>query len=471
MARCAAAMSALALLTGCSGSDGDKAGGVAEGKPVVLTLESEDDVQLSGAPEFAEAVERLSAGSVRIVFAQAGRGTEIDFERGVVEDVRSGRADLGIVGARVWDTMGVTSFQALLAPMLVDSYDLELKVLESPLARRMLEGVEEAGVVGVALLPGPLRRPFGLSRPLLDVQDYRGATIGIRPGGVAAATFRALGATPKGYVPGVLTGADGAELDPTTIAYNDFDRHALTANVILWPKPYSIVMNREAFDALTPEQQTLLRRAGDEALAPELSQIERDEASAFAELCRGGELAMVHASASERVALRSAVQGVYEELQRDSVTKELIAKITSMRRGALADAALSPRCPAASRTSATTSSALEGHWETTWTREDLVAGGIAPRDAEALAGHHTAEFEDGRFRFRGDPGSGKAATGAYSIDGDVLRLVFRTGFGLQLGRTYELRWSVFRDDSLTFAAVPGSEPLQAFLVEPYTRIR
>ena len=171
MARCAAAMSALALLTGCSGSDGDKAGGVAEGKPVVLTLESEDDVQLSGAPEFAEAVERLSAGSVRIVFAQAGRGTEIDFERGVVEDVRSGRADLGIVGARVWDTMGVTSFQALLAPMLVDSYDLELKVLESPLARRMLEGVEEAGVVGVALLPGPLRRPFGLSRPLLDVQD------------------------------------------------------------------------------------------------------------------------------------------------------------------------------------------------------------------------------------------------------------------------------------------------------------
>ena len=53
--------------------------------------------------------------------------------------------------------MGVTSFQALLAPFLVDSLELERRVLESPLATRMLEGVEQAGVVGIALLAGPLR--------------------------------------------------------------------------------------------------------------------------------------------------------------------------------------------------------------------------------------------------------------------------------------------------------------------------
>ena len=81
-------------------------------------------------------------------------------------------------------------------------------------------------------------------------------------------------------MPGDLGGLDGAELDPMTIAYNDYDRQALTTNVVLWPKPYTIVMNRTAFDSLTDEQQKLLRRAGREAIAPVLRQIERDEATA-----------------------------------------------------------------------------------------------------------------------------------------------------------------------------------------------
>ena len=54
----------------------------------------------------------------------------------------------------------------MLAPFLVDSLELERRVLESPLATRMLEGVEHAGLVGIALLPGPLRSPFGISHLL-----------------------------------------------------------------------------------------------------------------------------------------------------------------------------------------------------------------------------------------------------------------------------------------------------------------
>jgi hypothetical protein len=48
----------VAAAPGCGGS-GDKAGGEATAKPVVLTLQNEEVPQLSGAPEFAEAVERL----------------------------------------------------------------------------------------------------------------------------------------------------------------------------------------------------------------------------------------------------------------------------------------------------------------------------------------------------------------------------------------------------------------------------
>lgn len=458
----------VAAAVGCGGSGGDKAGGASQANPVVLTLESEDAVSLTGAPEFAQAVERLSEGSLRIELVPAGRSTELDFERGVVEDVRDGRAKLGIVGARVWDTMGVRSFQALLAPLLVDGYELERRVLESPLGEEMLGGVERGGVVGVALLPGPLRRPFGITRALVGPSDYRGATIGIRPAALAGEALRALGAKLKSYVPGDLGGLDGAELDPTTIAFNDYNREMLTMNVVLWPKPFTIVMNRRAFDALTDDQQELLRRAGREAIAPELRQVERDETRAVSELCT--ELSFVSTTARDRATLRAAVQSVYVTLEGDPRLGRQLAAIEALKRETTPTVLAVPDCRPRTAREATQVSALEGTWETTWSRVALIAEGIAPRDAAALSGHHTVVFANGRFRFQGDPGSGKSSVGTYSLQGDVIRFVFQTGIALQVGRPYELRWSIYRD-ALTFLAVRGSEPLLAFLTAPYTRVR
>jgi len=464
-----AAAALVAVAAGCGGSGGDKAGGTSKEHPLVLTLESEDDVVLSGAPEFAEAVARLSQGSLRIDLVPAGRSTEVDFERGVLEDVRDGKAQLGIVGARVWDTLGVGSFEVLLAPFLVDSYELERRVLESTLAEEMLVGVEQAGVVGIALLPGPLRRPFGITRALLGSDAYRGATIGLRPAALAGETLRALGSRPRAYVPGGdLAGLDGAELDPTTIAFNDYDRQALTTNVVLWPKPFTIVMNRTAFEALTGEQQEVLRRAGREAIAPELEQIERDEARAVGELCT--QLSFVTATARDRAALRAAVQPVYAALEGNARVGRQLAEIEATKRETAPTVLAVLDCPRATAGAATGVSALEGTWETTWIRAALIAEGIAPRDATALSGHHTVEFANGRVRFQGDPGSGKSAVGTYTVRGDVIRFVFDTGIALQLGRPYELRWSIYRE-VLTFSAAAGSEPLLAFLTAPYTRVR
>ena len=96
-----------------------------------------------------------------------------------------------------------------------------------------------------------------------------------------------------------------------------------------------------------------------------------------------------------------------------------------------------------------------------------IAVGVAPPDAEAISGHHTLEFADGRFRGKGDTGSGTSAHGTYTVDGDVLTLVFESGAAVQIGRPYRLRWSVYRD-SLAFA--PISAGLEGFLAAPYTRV-
>ena len=111
---------------------------------------------------------------------------------------RRGRddVDLGWVGTRVFDTMGVKSFQALTAPMLVDSYALENAVIESGITDQMMEGLDELDVVGLAVLADGLRKPIGVTAPILGPADWRGITFGTLRSNGQAEAIRALGATP-----------------------------------------------------------------------------------------------------------------------------------------------------------------------------------------------------------------------------------------------------------------------------------
>ena len=256
--------------------------------------------------------------------------------------MRDGKAQLGIGDARVWDTMGVTSFQALLAPFLVDSLELERRVLESPLATGCSRASSRPASSGSRSCPGRFVSPFGISQPLLGPDDYGGATIGIRPAGLMRTALRALGAEAKVYVPGSCPVSTARKATRRAIDYNGWEG-ALTSNVVLWPKPYTIFMNRDAFDALTSEQQEILRDAGREALAPELDDLVRDWSDALSKACADGALTLVSASAADLAALREAVQPVYEELESDPDTEELIAEITEMRSAERPPAAL-PRC-------------------------------------------------------------------------------------------------------------------------------
>jgi TRAP-type C4-dicarboxylate transport system substrate-binding protein len=325
-----AALSAALTLAGsaCSSSQRDKAGGTHESR-VVLTLANTDpDPANMDSADFVAAVERISDRKIRIEakFGWRSGETPESAEESTIDDIRAGEVDLAVIPARAWDRIGVGSFRALLAPFLVDSVALQQRVVTSPLASPMLEGLKRLGLVGIAVLPGELRYPLGISRPLVSRADYVGATIGIRPTPIAKATFRSLGASSASYGPGSLSRLDGAELGPGTIAYNRYQERAitLTANVVFWPRATTIVMNRQAFDSLSAEDRNMLRRAGVEAVDPVAERIQHDTETWLNSVCRGNRFALVRASTSDRAALRRAVASVYVELERNELTREQI---------------------------------------------------------------------------------------------------------------------------------------------------
>ncbi len=461
-------------VTACSG--GNKSGGKAQKKTIVLTMAS----QISGGQpaqleRFAAEVARQSRGAMRIDFRPNWRAGEFRQERNTIADVRTGKVDLAWVGGRAWDWVGVTSFDGLVAPFLIDRYRLEQKVFEQGIPQRMLTGVSRAGVVGVGVLPGPMRRQLGVRSAFARASDFRGATVGVQ-GVVAADTLSALGARPRQvFARTSLAGLDALEQQVGSIMGNQYDTTAryVSANLNFWPRPFVIFAGPKIYRSLTDEQQGVLREAVTATVPDAVAASKREDTDSVSVLCCRGKLRFVGLTPGELQGLRRAVAPVYERLERRPNTRRTILAIEALKRGTPRDPALG--C-VGSRTAARQQGAspLDGRWEMSVRHGDLVGN--------PAYGHHTPTAEDlrldeGRYRLvlrdgrvtwsLLGPATQSYSTGVFAVRGGTI--VFRMTGGHDAGDPpWTYRWSIYRD-VLTLRRVGESIPNPAFA--PWHRVR
>jgi TRAP-type C4-dicarboxylate transport system substrate-binding protein len=467
------ALTALIALVGCAGSGSDKAGGKAARKPLVLTLANPlgDSEELQG---FSAAVSRLSGGTIRIDVHSGWRAGQAAFENGLIKDVEAGRADLGVAGTRAWDSVGVHSLDALNAPLLIDSYALQQRVLQSSLIGPMLRGLTPLGLAGLGILPGPLRRPLGVARPLLVPKDFSGLRFGVQQSRVGSATIRALGAEPVWFaVSAPIAGLGGVEQQINAIQGNQYDRvgRYLTTNVVLWPRPLVVFSNHATFAKLTPTQRRILAKAVADDLTPERNVVQSTERSDTESLCEVHRLRFVAASRSDLVALRRAVQPVYRELERDSQTRAQISQIETLRDGVATEAA--PHC-GRSVAPVTARTPLDGVWQMRTKYGDEPAD---PTPVPENYGDWIFVFDRGHFadtqRYL------NACTWGYGTDtvkGSQMAWTFTDGGGIQPtnaankpGEFFRFGWSLYRDTLVVTATAGATSPLN-FRGKPWHRI-
>ena len=457
----------LAVAAGCAGSGTNKAGGSSE-KTVVLTL-ADHEFGMQDVGRWAHEVERASGGTIRIDDRERWRGNERDYDPGTIADVRSGRVDIAKIAARSWDEVGVTSFRALVAPLLIDSYPLEQHVLASNLPARMLPAVDKLDLVGLAVLPGLLRKPLGVRRILRTPQDFEGATIGMRASGVARMTFKALGSNTDVYLPGnraEVSRLDGIESDADVINSSGYNRgaRALTTNVNLWPRVLTLVMNRRKFNALSDRQKEALRSAATPVLDAQLKDdaaLDRDKTQ---NLCREG-LALVSAKPADLAALAKSVRPVYARLERNAATSRFIAEIRAMKRRAGPGGGGAVRCGRQTSSVHTGASPIDGVYRSTVTRAELLRN-PAYESGEANASNYgtfTLTFAKGQFEWTGAE-SGIPEGGTFTVDGHHRVTIRPTHPSDVAGEEDVYRWSTYRG-LLSFRKVTGGPTL--LVVHPW----
>lgn len=312
------------VLAGCLGGDeGTKAGGTSG--PVTLRVGTDDPAARPGSDqleEFARRVEKLSGGALRIESVLNAGGDGSDWDQRVARMVASGKLDMGLIPTRAFDTEGVTSMRALNAPFLITSNELLAEIVSGELVDDLMSSLDEAGVVGIALLPEGLRHPFGFKAPLLGPEDYAGEGIRTPTSNTTSAVFEALGATPNDREPNAGTQA-GMES-----AYAQEPAGTATGNVTFYPKANALVANDDVLEDLDESQREILERAAAQTREWAIESTP-DEAQAAQAYCEDGG-AVVLASEADVAALEEATVPVYAELEGDKQTKSLIEAIREL---------------------------------------------------------------------------------------------------------------------------------------------
>lgn len=424
LAVCSAAGCAPARNSGAS----DKAGG--SRSPVVLRLansNNNDQPDTDAVEHFAAQVAKLSHGSLRVDITFLAAGAKIPrVEARTIRMVRAGRYDLGWVGARAWDEVGVRSFQALQAPFLITSTRLLNRVVTSPLAQEMLDGIRSQDVVGLALVPDFFRHPVGMKRPLATPEDFRHARMRIQPSDMTAAIFRAFGSTPLeisnddiGYA--FLGGrVDGQEVSLA----NSPGASIATLNITLFPKALTLFIRRAVLDRLSDDERAVLRAAATSTVryAVERNWTDNQLAQHFCFDKRR----IVLATAADLATLRREVEPVYAQLRSDPRTRRFVRTIKTWKRTLPRDPPL--RVPAECRRpqqvppavgALRDPSLVNGTYRWVLTKKDAYAydpRGPHPGDPFPMVG--VAVLRDGHWRFPPSTITSDNDRGSYTIRGD-----------------------------------------------------
>jgi TRAP-type C4-dicarboxylate transport system substrate-binding protein len=471
MASVATSLALLAVAAGC-GSSSERVGQQSKGPTHVLTmLEPFGNAEELGF--FTRDVERLSKGKLRIRLVLSGHAKKTDYEAATIRDMRRGRADLAWAGTRAWDEFGARRMSALVAPLLVDSYPLQQRILEGDIARQMLAELQPLGLVGIGMLPGSMRHPFALKKRLGGPADYRGLEIGTQQSRVADETMRALGADPV-RVPADtfgFRGPDGYEQRVYTLYGNRLAPAGshVTVNVNLWPRPLVIFAAGRTWKHLTAGERDALQKAAALALPGAASAQRANELETAGNFCRVGGVALDLASQSELRALRRAVEPVYRELESDPATRDSLRRIAKLKAQLGEPPASLPKCAhrAAAPTAART--ALDGVWQMD-----------TPSTSDPLAenwGHWIFVFDHGKFA---DTQENKDACtwgyGTFSVRGDKTSWRFIDGGGIapnnaanKPGEFFVFALSSYRD-TLELDPVRGQISPANFRAKPWRRL-
>lgn len=257
----AAAFAAALMMTGATGA-----------QTVLKSSDTHPDgyPTVEGVKYFGELIKERTAGRYSVeVYHSAQLGEEKD----TIEQVRTGVIELNRVSMAPFNgTVKETIIPAL--PYIFRSEDHMHKVMDGPIGDQIKAAFEPAGLVALAFYDAGARSFYNSKKPINTAADMAGLKFRVIQSDIFVDMVAALGAnaTPMPYgevyssiETGVIDGAENNFPSYDTAKHGEVAKfYSLDEHTIL---PEVFVMNKAAFDKLTPEDQALFKQAAKDSVA------------------------------------------------------------------------------------------------------------------------------------------------------------------------------------------------------------
>ncbi|MBL3559669.1 TRAP transporter substrate-binding protein [Rhodovulum sulfidophilum] len=274
---------------------------------------------------FKEEVERLSGGDLVV---QNFPAMQLGGAQENVDQVRSG-AIFAVFTSIAYFTRSVPELEAVSLPFLFDSREKAFEVMDGPVGKLMDKALLEQGFVNLGYGELGFRHVTNSVRPLTRLEDFQGLKIRLQPNEVHLETFRALGANPQSLDISELYSAlqqkvlDGEE-NPYNIIYTRrfFEVQKYLSDTGHFFDFINVVANKDAFDALSPENQEAVRSAMRSAIEWQRAEAARVDLEFREKLVAEG-MQFDEIPAAERARLREATASIAESLK-ERVDPEVI---------------------------------------------------------------------------------------------------------------------------------------------------
>ncbi|WP_414898298.1 TRAP transporter substrate-binding protein [Rhodovulum sp. YEN HP10] len=274
---------------------------------------------------FKEEVERLSGGDLVV---QNFPAMQLGGAQENVDQVRSG-AIFAVFTSIAYFTRSVPELEAVSLPFLFDSREKAFEVMDGPVGQLMDEALQEQGFVNLGYGELGFRHVTNSARPLKTLEDFQGLKIRLQPNEVHLETFRALGANPQSLDISELYSAlqqkvlDGEE-NPYNIIYTRrfFEVQKYLSDTGHFFDFINVVANRNAFEALSPENQQAVRTAMRSAIEWQRAEAARVDLEFRDKLVAEG-MQFDEIPSEERARLRAATAAIAESLK-ERVDPEVI---------------------------------------------------------------------------------------------------------------------------------------------------
>ena len=271
------------------------------------------------ALHFKSLVEQRSGGRLQV---EVYPDSQLYGDDDEMEALQLGAVEILAPSLSKFGSAGVSEFEVFDLPFLFTDLAQVRCVTQGPIGQQLLQRLSRQQMVGLGFLDNGFKQ-MSAGKPLQQTQDFKGLRLRVQASRTLVAQMRSLGALPvvlpfgdtqRALATGVIDGAENPPSNFLTQGLATVQRAlTLTDHGYLG---YAVVSNPRFWASLNKADQTLLSQALKEALAEGNRLAAHMNQQALISLIQLQGVAVSRLSSTQRVALRRAVQPVYDDLAR-----------------------------------------------------------------------------------------------------------------------------------------------------------